>query len=228
MTAGAGPRRARVLDVLHEADEPLGAADVAARTGVHVNTARFHLDALVAEGTVVRALEEPSGAGRPRAVYAPRPGMSRGGTRSYRLLAQILLSNLSSAGPDAVETARQAGRAWGGFLSGPPAPFQRLSAGEAVTRLTALLDDLGFDPEPGRPEPGQPGSGQSGPDAVIRLRHCPFLELAEEYGDLVCRIHLGLMQGALAELRAPVTAAGLEPFAEPGACLARLEPATVA
>jgi len=131
------------------------------------------------------------------------------------------------------ETARQAGRAWGGFLSGPPAPFQRLSAGEAVTRLTALLDDLGFDPELGRPEPGQSGSGQSGsgqpgPDAVIRLRHCPFLELAEEYGDLVCRIHLGLMQGALAELRAPVTAAVLEPFAEPGACLARLEPATVA
>jgi predicted ArsR family transcriptional regulator len=236
--ARAGPRRARVLDVLHEADVPLGVADVAARTGVHVNTARFHLDALVAEGTVVRALEEPSGAGRPRAVYAPRPGMNRGGTRSYRLLAQILLSNLSSAEPDAGETARQAGRAWGGFLSGPPAPFQRLSAVEAVTRLTALLDDLGFDPELGRPdpsqrepgqrEPGQPGSGQPGPDAVIRLRHCPFLELAEEYGDLVCRIHLGLMQGALAELRAPVTAASLEPFAEPGACLARLEPATVA
>ena len=235
MTAGAGggaaragPRRARVLEVLHEADVPLGAADVAARTSVHVNTARFHLDALVAEGAVVRALEEPSGAGRPRAVYAPRPGMNRGGTRSYRLLAQILLSNLSSAGPDARETARQAGRAWGGFLSGPPAPFQRLSAGEAVTRLTALLDDLGFDPEPGQPGSGQPGSGQPGPNAVIRLRHCPFLELAEEYGDLVCRIHLGLMQGALAELRAPVTAAVLEPFAEPGACLARLEPATVA
>ncbi|HET9966801.1 MAG TPA: helix-turn-helix domain-containing protein, partial [Streptosporangiaceae bacterium] len=224
----AGPRRARVLDVLRDADVPLGAADVAARTGVHVNTARFHLDALVAEGTVVRALEEPSGAGRPRAVYTPRPGMNRGGTRSYRLLSQILLSNLSSAGPDAGETARRAGQAWGGFLSGPPAPFQRLSAGEAVTRLTALLDDLGFDPDPGQREPGRPGSGQPGPDAVIRLRHCPFLELAEEYGDLVCRIHLGLMQGALAELRAPVTAAGLEPFAEPGACLARLEPATVA
>lgn len=220
MTAGTGPRRARVLQALREADVPLGVTEVAAQTGVHVNTARFHLDALVAGGSAVRAVEEPSGAGRPRAVYAPRPGMNRGGTRSYRLLAQILLSNLSSAGPDAGETARQTGRAWGGFLSGPPAPFQRLSAGQAVTRLTALLDDLGFDPEPG---PGQPG-----PAAVIRLRHCPFLELAEEYGDLVCRIHLGLMQGALAELRAPVTAAGLEPFAEPGACVARLESAVVA
>jgi predicted ArsR family transcriptional regulator len=222
VTAGAGSRRARVLEVLREADEPLGAADVAARTGGHVNTARFYLDALVAEGTVVRALDPPSGAGRPRAVYAPRPGMNRAGIRSYRLLAQILLSNLSSAGPDAAETARQAGRTWGGYLSGPPVPFQRLSGEEAVARLTALLDDLGFAPEPGQPEPGQ-----HVPPSVIRLRHCPFLELAEEYGDLVCRIHLGLMQGALAELRAPVTAARLEPFAEPGACLARLEPAAV-
>ena len=230
--ADPAPRRARVLEVLREADVPLGAADIAARTGVHVNTARFHLDALIAEGAVVRSVEDPSGAGRPRAVYAPRPGMNRGGTRSYRLLAQILLSNLSSAGPGAGEAARQAGRAWGGFLSGPPAPFQRLSAGEAVTRLTALLDDLGFDPEPGQPGSGQQGPDHHGPghqepDAVIRLRHCPFLELAEEYGDLVYRIHLGLMQGALAELRAPVTAAALEPFAEPGACLARLEPVSV-
>jgi predicted ArsR family transcriptional regulator len=228
VTGEAGARRARVLEVLREAGEPLGAADVAARTGGHVNTARFHLDALVAEGTVVRTLDQPSGAGRPRAVYAPRPGMNRAGTRSYRLLAQILLSNLSSAGPDAAETARQAGRAWGGYLSGPPAPFRRLSGEEAVTRLTALLDDLGFAPEPGQSEPGQPEPGQPEPPSVIRLRHCPFLELAEEYGDLVCRIHLGLMQGALAELRAPVTAARLEPFAEPGACVARLEPAVVA
>jgi predicted ArsR family transcriptional regulator len=213
----AGTRRARVLEILREADGPLGAAQVAARTGGHVNTARFHLDALVAEGTVVRALDQPSGAGRPRAVYAPRPGMNRAGTRSYRLLAQILLSNLSS-GPDAAETARQAGRAWGGYLSGPPVPFQRLSGADAVTRLTGLLDDLGFAPE----------AGQLEPPSMIRLRHCPFLELAEEYDDLVCRVHLGLMQGALAELRAPVTAARLEPFAEPGACLARLEPAVVA
>jgi len=35
---------------------------------------------------------------------------------------------------------------------------------------------------------------------AVRLRHCPFLELAEGYDQLVCRVHLGLMQGALAEL----------------------------
>jgi len=198
--------------VLRWADVPLGVSDVAERVGVHANTARFHLDALVAEGTVVRALEQPSGRGRPRTVYAPRPGMDRGGIRSYRLLAQILLSYLSSAGAGAGEAARQAGRAWGGFLADRPPPYRQLTAREAVGQLVALLTDLGFAPEA---DPEVP--------SVLRLRHCPFLELAEGYGQLVCRIHLGLMQGALAELRVPVTAAALEPFAEPGACLARLD-----
>lgn len=219
MEAAQRPRRAEVLDTLRESDVPLGVADVARRLGIHPNTARFHLDALVAGGAAVRVLEPPSGRGRPRTVYHPRPGMDRGGVRSYRLLAQILLSQLSSAGPDAEEAAARAGRLWGGFLAERPAPSQHLTAGEAAGRLTALLAGLGFAPDPGTDAPVP---------AVIRLRHCPFLELAEEYGDLVCRIHLGLMQGALAELRAPVTAAVLEPFAEPGACLARLEPATVA
>jgi len=213
------PRRAEVLDVLRAAGAPLGVADVAERIGIHVNTVRFHLDALVAEGAVVRALEQPSGPGRPRAVYAPRPGMDRGGTRSYRLLAQILLSHLSSAGPDAGEAARQAGRAWGGFLADRAPPFQHLTGEEATARLTALLAGLGFAPEPG---------GDVPVPEVIRLRHCPFLELAEGDGQLVCRIHLGLMQGVLVELRAPVTAARLEPFAEPDACLAHLERADAA
>lgn len=63
---------------------------------------------------------------------------------------------------------------------------------------------------------------------AIRLRHCPFLELAEGYDLLVCRVHLGLMQGPLAGMRALVTAARLEPFAEPAACVARLEHAGAA
>jgi predicted ArsR family transcriptional regulator len=213
--AAQQPRRAEVLDALRDSDVPLGVADVARRLGIHPNTARFHLDALAAGGAAVRAPEPPSGRGRPRTVYHPRPGMDRGGVRSYRLLAQILLTQLSSASPDPEDAAAQAGREWGGFLADRPAPSQHLTAGEAVGRLTALLDGLGFAPDPGTDAPVP---------AVIRLRHCPFLELAEGYGQLVCRIHHGLMQGALTELGAPVTATRLEPFAEPGACLAHLEP----
>ncbi|GAA0578426.1 helix-turn-helix transcriptional regulator [Actinomadura livida] len=202
------PRRREVLDVLRDARAPLGVTEVAERLGVHANTARFHLDALAAEGAVERTVEQPSGPGRPRTVYAARPGMDRGGARGYRLLAQILLSRLAADGAEGRENAAQAGREWGRFLVERPPPFQRMTEEEAADRLTALLDDLDFAPKP---------AGD-----VIRLRHCPFLELAEEYGPLVCDVHLGLMQGALTELDAPVEAHRLEPFAEPGACLAHL------
>jgi predicted ArsR family transcriptional regulator len=207
------PRRREVLEALRNAGMPLGVAEVAGTMGVHPNTARFHLDALTAEGAVERTIEKPSGPGRPRTVYAPRPGMDRGGKRSYHLLARILLSHLASTGAGAHKAATEAGRAWGRFLIGPVAPFQQVNRKEATARLTSLLADLGFEPET--------DSGDT-PPGRIRLRHCPFLELAEEHGELICPMHLGLMQGALAELRAPVAATKLEPFAEPAACLAHL------
>ncbi|MFJ3334929.1 helix-turn-helix transcriptional regulator [Streptomyces sp. NPDC086766] len=220
-TTQESPRRREVLDVLRAAPAPLGVAETAERIGVHPNTVRFHLDALVADGLVQRRVEEPSGRGRPRTVYAPQPGMDRGGTRGYRLLAQMLLSRLAAEGPGARESATEAGRAWGSFLVDPLPPFERPTAEGSAARLVALLDDLGFAPVAER-------DGDGGPPRRIRLRHCPFLELAEEYGQLVCPLHLGLMQGALVELRAPLTAAGLEPFAAPDSCLAHLAEATAA
>lgn len=206
--------------MLRAATAPLGVTETAERIGVHPNTVRFHLDALVTEGLVERRLEEPSGPGRPRTVYVPRPGMDRGGPRGYRLLAQILLSQLASRGPEARSAATEAGRAWGQYLVDPLPPFREPTAEEATGRLVALLDDLGFDPVP-------ESSGAGEPPERIRLRHCPFLELAEEYGSLVCPVHLGLMQGALDGLRAPLTATGLEPFAEPDSCLAHMQPVEV-
>lgn len=204
--------------MLRAADGPLGVADLAERIGVHPNTVRFHLDALVAEGAVHRRVEEPAGPGRPRTVYAPRPGMDRGGMRAYRLLAQVLVSRLASTGPAAAGAAAEAGREWGRFLIDPMPPFRRPTALESADRLTALLADLGFEPV------AEPAGDGTGPGR-IRLRHCPFLELAEEYGQVVCSVHLGLMQGALAELRAPLAATDLRPFAEPDSCLALLAPA---
>ena len=56
----------------------------------------------------------------------------------------------------------------------------------------------------------------------LRLRRCPFREVAENHQDVICQLHLGLMQGALAQMRAPVTADRLEPFAEPSLCIAHL------
>ena len=44
----------------------------------------------------------------------------------------------------------------------------------------------------------------------------------KNHQDVVCQLYLGRMQGALAQMRAPVTADRLEPFAEPSLCIAYL------
>lgn len=210
------PRRRAVLDVLRDSGAPLGVTEVADRMGVHPNTVRFHLDALVGQGAVERTAGEVSGPGRPPMVYAPRPGMDRGGRRGYQLLANILLSQLASTGPGAGAAATEAGRRWGRYLVDQVPPSHRTTAAESVERLAGLLADLGFEPAV--------DAGAGAAPARVQLRHCPFLELAEEYGAIVCPLHLGLMQGALAELDAPVTAARLEPFAEPDVCLVHFAP----
>ncbi|GGJ27823.1 ArsR family transcriptional regulator [Streptomyces brasiliensis] len=207
------PRRRAVLDAVRDAPAPSGVTEVADRLSVHPNTVRFHLDALVAQGRIERTVEEPSGPGRPRTVYTSRQGMDRGGERRYRLLARILLGQLESTGPDAEAAATAAGRAWGRYLVEQWPPSSRPTAREALERLAEMLTDLGFDPWI---------TDEGGPVGSIRLRHCPFLELAEEYGTIVCPLHLGLIRGALAELSAPLEATRLEPFAEPDACLAHL------
>lgn len=207
-------RRRQVLESIQRAAAPVGVSEIADQLGVHPNTARFHLDVLVADGVVERFMDVPSGPGRPRLVYRPRPGSARGGVRRYQALAEIMLTHLAAAGPEAGEMATTAGRAWGAQLISRRAPSGDVTQEDAVARLVAMLDDLDFAPElaPGDPDP----------TIRVRLHHCPFLELAEEHRDLVCPLHLGLIQGALAELRSPIAATGLEPFAEPGACLAHL------
>lgn len=211
--AGDRPRRAEVLDILRASAEPVSIAQVAEAVGVHPNTARFHLDALVEQGSAVRTLGEPAGPGRPRTLYGPRPGMDRGGARRYQTLSRILVSSMASGAAAAEGEALAAGRAWGAHLVQSPPPFTRTGERQAVDALTALLADLDFEPRHVS-EPGGPGR--------IRLGHCPFLELAEEYGHVICPLHLGLMQGALTRLDAPVRAERLQPFAEPGACLVHL------
>ena len=91
-----------------------------------------------------------------------------------------------------------------------------LDAGEAVARMNQMLDDVGFQPT----VHGEP----SGPGAEVHLHHCPFREVAESAEDVVCALHLGLMQGALHEMRAPVTATSLEPMVRPDLCVAQVRP----
>ncbi len=210
----SGGRRLDVLRVLQAADAPMSIVAIADELGVHPNTVRFHLDTLVGEGRVEHAEPDHKGRGRPALMFAAVRKMDRGGARQYRLLAEILTLGIA-ADQDPSGKALAAGRAWGERLRPLPDAAEPVDAAESVERLVELLDDLGFEPE--RREPGG-GAGET----QVGLRHCPFLEIDESRTDVVCPIHLGLMQGALDTWGAPIEVGRLDAFAEPDLCLDHL------
>ena len=212
--AGAplGERRARVLDLLRAVSRPVGVQEVAEQAGLHANTARFHLDALVDAGLAMREAKPRETPGRPSMVYRVTDTGGPSGQRHYRLLAEMLTSMIAGVMPQPGEAAAEAGREWGRYLTEPPPPYQSLNAARAIEKLTAALEEIGF-----APETVTQGSGYR-----LRLHQCPFREVAERHQDVVCALHLGLMRGVLEQLRAPVTADRLQPFAEPSICIADL------
>jgi predicted ArsR family transcriptional regulator len=214
--AELGESRARVLDLLRAADDPLGVQQVAAETGLHANTARFHLDNLVETGLAERHVEERNQPGRPRMVYQAAAVDTSAGQRSYQLLATMLTTLVAGELPQPRQAAIAAGQEWGRYLAERPAPAERVDAEDGIRRLTTVLADAGF----------APGAVDDAGSPVIPLRHCPFREIAQQHADVVCSLHLGLMQGVLAEVRAPVAAERLDPFVEPSLCLAHLTVST--
>jgi predicted ArsR family transcriptional regulator len=209
--APLGQSRARVLEILRAADSPVGVQEVAEQMGLHPNTARFHLDALTDAGLAVRARLPRAAPGRPSMAYRAAHG-GPAGQRRYRLLAEMLTSLISGVIPGPGEAAVQAGLEWGRYLTEQPAPYQRPDAARSIERLSAALAELGFDPE----------VVSEGGNHQIRLHQCPFREVAEAHQNVVCSLHLGLMQGVLAQMRAELTADRLRPFAEPGLCITDL------
>ncbi|MEO6701739.1 MAG: helix-turn-helix domain-containing protein [Jatrophihabitantaceae bacterium] len=223
-------RRELLLDLLRASAQPRTILSLADEVGVHANTVRFHIETLLRAGQVERLLGDTIGPGRPPVLFRATRRMNPDGPTNYRLLASMLTSHLATSSPDPAAAAAELGRAWGPHLLDPAtagrAGAARVKRGEALNRMTRVLSDLGFAPE-----------SSSGPRVTtIRLRHCPFLSLVtgigdktgtdtdpgRGYGSVICSLHLGLMQGALAALRGPVTVDRLEPFVEPDLCVAHL------
>ena len=56
----------------------------------------------------------------------------------------------------------------------------------------------------------------------VLIRRCPFDDVATDYEEVVCQVHLGLVRGALAEFDAPVAADWLKPRVKPDLCIVHL------
>lgn len=209
---GIQGRRELILARLRAASVPLSIAAIADELGVHPNTVRFHLAALVAAGRVVRVRDDIRGPGRPPIVYRASRSMDRSGPSNYRLLATILTSHFAVSTRNSVATATELGRTWGASLVRAREDGRAASKTESLHRIVTVLAELGFEPE------SRVGSRTK----QIRLRHCPFLDLVDEHADVICSLHLGLMRGALEASNAPVTVGRLDSFVEPDLCVAHL------
>ncbi len=210
----ASASRVAVLELLRSRAQPLGVGEVAQLIGLHQNTVRSHLDLLVDSGYAVRRTEAPRGPGRPRVVYESTSAPE--GERNYRLLAEMLAQHLVATSERPGEAAVSAGRSWAG-LSGqrqdgtaPAVAAPPISGEEAINAVVRMLGDIGFAPE------------LSADATAINLHRCPFRELAESHPDVVCGAHLGMVEGALAEMGAPVSATRLLPFVQPDLCIITL------
>lgn len=211
----AAGRRGEVLQLLRDVGEPMGIAEIADRLGIHGNTVRFHLDTLVGNDQVERTAAERKSPGRPPQLFQVAQGMDPMGPRHYQTLAEVLATSLATD-PDPSGRGVEAGRAWGRLQASATTDtadrHESPGAAESVRRLTGMLDELGFAPE------HTADSGRS----QIGLRHCPFLELAVRRSEVVCPVHLGLMQGAMESWDSPVTVDRLDAFVEPDLCVAHL------
>ena len=212
------PVRRRLYQVVTQQAGPVGRDEAASAAGIGRALAVYHLDKLVESGLLTAFYRRPPGrtgpgAGRPAKLYArsDREFAVTVPPREYelaaRLLAQVVESDRSGRSRTALrEAAHQLGTELGsGFRPDAPGP-------DAARRdpdrqdVKSVLVQHGYEPSRGE-------------DGVIRLRNCPFHQLAERHRDVVCGMNLALVEGLVEGLGANGWRPVLDP--QPGSLLRR-------
>ncbi|GAA1809777.1 helix-turn-helix transcriptional regulator [Agromyces neolithicus] len=202
----ASPTRRQVLDAIVAASGPLDVTAVADAAGIHVTTARFHLDQLEAAGLIERRMVPEPRRGRPRVRFVPTGAVRDDDAREQLIdvLASVIADDAGGG-----DRSAQAGRRWAEALEGPANSSPGLA--QPVSGLVDALSRLGFEPE-------------VSPTAdAIRLLACPFRDAARVHPEVVCAVHRGLIDRTLERAGGSI-AAELVPFVEPELCLVRLKP----
>lgn len=197
-----------MLDVLRDQPDPVGIEALAQAVARHPNTVREQVTWLVEHGHVERIRQPKDGRGRPSWLYqarGPRPGDAE-----YVELAAALAWRLQDHSPDTHAEATAAGHRWGSELVDQRGALERPSPSAARRWTVELMDELGY----------RPDADDEAREVV--LRRCPLLQAAHRFPDVVCAVHLGMVQTALERNGADPAAAELTPFSAPGECRLRL------
>ena len=206
---GVARGRAAVLDALRRQPDPVGIDALAHATARHPNTVREQVNWLVAHGEVTRIRQPRDGRGRPAWLYqarGPRPGDGE-----YVELAAALAWQLQDSEVDTRAEAMAAGRRWAADLVERKGVTPAPSPAAARRWTVELMDELGYGPT------------TEGPDDVeVVLHRCPLLQAAHRFPDVVCAVHLGMVQAALESNGSGPVEPELTPFSAPGECRLRL------
>lgn len=245
----ASRTRRRVLAALNESPHPLDAAAVAERFGIHVTTARFHLEQLEDAGLVERTVQREGQRGRPRVLFSAVPDAHTEDAHTedaLRQLTGVLVDALAHDADGGRARARYAGERWSHAFSDDASADV-----DDTSPLLRIFERLGFDPvvRDGATSAERLGDAASGKrlgdagdepdiltkpafaatyetsapnDRVIELRGCPFRDAAVEHPEVVCSAHRGLLDGTVERLGHDTGEATLLPFVEPELCLVRL------
>lgn len=190
-------QRLAIVEALRSAHGGFDTGTLAERLDLHPNTVRWHLGVLTDAGLVQATPEHRRARGRPTIVHRlTGEGIARG-RDEYRLLA-TMLTDVVAADGNGEARAYEAGIRWG----------RHLQEGEPDAGIAELLDREGFAAE-------QHGDR-------LEMRRCPFYALAEDSPQVICTLHHGIVEGALDEGGSDLTVERLDPFVEPGLCIAHL------
>jgi predicted ArsR family transcriptional regulator len=214
------PLRRRLYEVVTSQPGPVSRDEAASAAGIGRALAVYHLDKLVESGLLTASYQRPPGrsgpgAGRPAKMYArsDREFAVTVPPREYELAARLLVQAVEADPSDRSRTAlAEAARRLGTELGSAFRPAAgegdaggRDAAGpEAGGRdVKGVLTQQGYEP-------------CCGADGVIRLRNCPFHQLAEQHRELVCGMNLALVEGLVEGLGADGWHPALDP--RPGQC----------
>ena len=185
------PARAEIFFYVAGSGDYVTRDQTAKALGITRRTAAFHLDKLAEAGLVDITYKRVTGrtgpgAGRSSKLYI-RSGRRLNvsiPSRNYELMARLLASVLKHTQAASSQQLESEARAFG--LSNGAAAKERVSRPSSRKRLLKVLVDelarLGF-------EPFDDGSG------TLRLRNCPYHDMAREDADFICSMNLNLMQG---------------------------------
>jgi len=209
------PLRRRLYEVVAGRTGPVSRDEAASATGIARALAVYHLDKLVESGLLTASYQRPPGrsgpgAGRPAKVYArsDREFAVTVPPREYELAARLLVQAVEADPSDRsrsalAEAARRLGTELGSAFR---SAVDKGAAGEgdaAGRDVKDVLTQQGYEP-------------RGGADGVIRLRNCPFHQLTEQHREVICQMHLALVDGLVEGLGAGGLRPGLDP--RPGHC----------